>query len=346
VGILMIALVAVRVGTVSGRSLVRAAGHPQAPLRSVGVTLDSGPKGPGQAFRLFQRAGANGIEAPQAWNQLEPRPGHFRLGDVNSIVAGVRPLDTTRIMWIPAAIETTRRSVPAGLRRARWDSRRMLATYRALIARAAPHLSPQVAYISIANEADVYLGAHPRQVGPFMRFARAEIGELRRRLPWAKVGVTVTYSGLVGARPGLARALAQLGNATIVTYYPLGAGYRPRPAASPLADIPAMVALAHGRPLVVQEAGYPSASSLHSSPFAQAAFVRNVFDAWNRTPRAIPFLSFYTLFDPPARECGQTEALAFLCSLGLRDGNGRPKPAWSAFRTGVRSIVADSPGSP
>ena len=67
--------------------------------------------------------------------------------------------------------------------------------------------------------------------------------------------------------------------------------------------------------------------------------MRSVFDAWSRAPGRIPFLSFYSLFDLPAVDCrGRSDQTAFLCSLGLHDRAGRPKPAWRAFRAGVRTV--------
>ncbi len=244
-----------------------------------------------------------------------------------------------QVMVIPAAIETTRRSVPADLRRAPWDSRRMINRYRGLLHRLAPHLSRQVRYLSLANEADVYFSAHPGELPAFLRFARTEISRLHRLDPSLKVGVTVTYSGLTAPRPGIARRLAGLGDASLLTYYPLVGNYRMRAPRAPLREIPKMVRIAHGRPVVLQEAGYSSAPRLGGSPAAQAEFVRNVFAAANRFPRAVPFLSFYTLFDPPARDCpGPSAAVTFFCSLGLHDRDGRPKPAWAAFRSGVREV--------
>jgi hypothetical protein len=310
------------------------------PARAVGVTPDAGPGGEAQAFRLFSAAGANALEAPQPWSTLEPAPGRFRLGDVAALVRGVRSTPAIQVMAIPAAIETTRRSVPPDLHRARWDSRRMIDRYRALLRRLAPHLSRQVHYVSIANEADAYFGAHPCELPAFLRFARSEIAELRRLAPWVKVGVTVTYAGLTSARPRIARKLSALGDIEILTYYPLAGGYRMRSPRAPLHDLPRMVRLGGGRSLVIQEAGYSSAPRLHSSPAAQARFVRNLFAAWDRFPRAIPFLSIYSLFDLPANDCRRgSEAVAFLCSLGLRSRDGRPKPAWRAFRAGVRSAA-------
>ena len=313
--------------------------RPRTPLAAAGVTLSEGRGGQAQAYRLFTRSGANGLEAPQPWSTLEPVPGRYRLGDVRDLVRGVRSVPDDRILLIPAAIETTRRSVPAGLRRLRWDSPRMMASYRRLIDRLAPLLSRQVRYVSIANEADVYLSAHPRQLPAFLHFAAAAIAELHRRVPWAKAGVTVTSTGLVAASPKIAQTLARLGSAAIVTYYPLVGDYRVRSPRSPLHDLPSIVHLAHGHPVVVQEAGYPSSRRLNASPAKQARFVRSVFAAWNHQPRAIPFLSIYTLFDPPSDQCRpQTNQVAFLCSLGLRTYASHAKPAWRQFVAGVHSI--------
>ena len=89
---------------------------------------------------------------------------------------------------------------------------------------------------------------------------------------------------------------------------------------------------------VLQEAGYSSAPQLGSSPSAQASFVRNVLSAANRTPAAIPFVSFYALLDEPAVQCrDHSDAVTFFCSLGLNRSDGRPKPAWAAFRKGIRA---------
>lgn len=320
-------------------TLAWAAAHPErSGERATGVTLDAGPGGEAEAFEEFLGAGANAIEAPQAWNELEPARGRYRLGDVASIVSGLRSTAGMRIMLIPAAIETSRRSVPSYLGHERWDGRAMIGGYRRLLRRLAPHLSRQVRYVSIANEADVYFSAHPRELPAFLRFARAEIAEVRRLVPGAKVGVTVTYAGLTAAHPLIARTLARLGDATIVTYYPLVDGYRMRAPRAPLRDLPRMVRIAAGRPLVIQEAGYSSSPRLGGSPERQATFVRSVFKARERVLRAIPFLSFYTLFDPPASQCrGNSDAVAFLCSLGLHYRSGKPKPAWAAFEAGIRA---------
>lgn len=52
------------------------------------------------------------------------------------------------------------------------------------------------------------------------------------------------------------------------------------------------------RPLVIQEIGYPSHTSL-SSPDRQAAFVRGFFDAWDELGPRLPFANYFMLYDFP-----------------------------------------------
>src|SRR6202000_3231234 len=117
---------------------------PAAGATAVGVTLDSGPGGETEACETFLEAGANAMEAPQPWSELEPSPGRFGLGSVASIVGGVRSSAGMQVMVIPAAVETTERSVPRDLWSARWDSHRMIDRYHRLLRRLAPHLSHRV----------------------------------------------------------------------------------------------------------------------------------------------------------------------------------------------------------
>jgi hypothetical protein len=65
---LVLLTLTVTAGGAAVPALTEAARHTAAPARAVGVTLDSGPGGEVQAYRLFLRAGANAIEAPQPWS--------------------------------------------------------------------------------------------------------------------------------------------------------------------------------------------------------------------------------------------------------------------------------------
>ena len=108
-------------------------------------------------------------------------------------------------------------------------------------------------------------------------------------------------------------------------------GYRMRPPGAPLRDLPRMVRIADGRPLVLQEAGYSSSPRLGGSPSAQATFVRNVFAAWDRSPTAIPSSASTPCSTSPRASVAPTR-------------RPRPSSAPSASATAVAS--RSPPGQP
>jgi len=109
-----------------------------------------------------------------------------------------------------------------------------------------------------------------------------------------------------------------------------------------------MVDLAKGRPLILQEVGYPSSAILSSSDQKQAQFVTQVFRAWKANGNRIPFLNFFLLHDLPTQSCielakyyglpSDRNFQSFLCSLGLRQSDGRPKLAWTSLMDAVRKV--------
>lgn len=311
--------------------------------RVVGLTLNPGTAGQHAATKLFAQSGATGLEAAESWSTLESSPGRFDFTDVDSIVAGVASQPDDRVLMVVGSVETTHRSTPADLSAAVWNSARLETRYHALVDALVPHLSRQVAYVSVGNEADVYLDRHPHQANAYRAFVADAIGYWHRKAPWVKVGVTVTFNGLTRHS-----SLTDLGDVVIVTYYPLGAHFQVRAPTSPAIDIPRVVAAAGGRPVVVQEAGYPTASRLGSSTAAQARFVDALFQAWNAAAAHIPFLDVFSLHDFAPAWCrsqiasyglpGNLDGQAYLCSLGLRHHDGSPKPAWAHFVTHARQV--------
>lgn len=66
-----------------------------------------------------------------------------------------------------------------------------------------------------------------------------------------------------------------------------------------------------------------------------------VFRAWKAHENRIPFLNFFLLHDMPPQMCDELTKYydlpnnlnfrSYLCSLGLRQSDGRPKLAWTAL---------------
>jgi hypothetical protein len=132
-----------------------------------------------------------------------------------------------------------------------------------------------------------------------------------------------------------------------MTYYPLGARFVPRPPDTANADIAQMVSMAAGRPLVLQEVGYPSSTRLSSSEGVQAEFATRVMAAWHAAGPKIPLLNWFALHDLTTEVCdtftryyalpGDANFAAYLCTLGLRRADDAPKPSWQAFIDAARA---------
>ena len=131
----------------------------------------------------------------------------------------------------------------------------------------------------------------------------------------------------------------------ILTYYPLQGDSQVLPATSPATDIPLMLSLAGGKPVVLQEAGYPSGAPNASSEASQQQFVVDLFQAWHTAGNSLPFLSYFALYDFDQTTCaalgtyyGSADPafLSYLCTLGLRHSDGSAKPAWGAFVTAAQ----------
>jgi hypothetical protein len=292
------------------------------------------------AIDLVVQAGARGSFLSWTWKALEPRPGVFKLDEVKE---GLPYMGNTRGLDVLVALQvinTTSKEVPSDLAATPFDADIMKMRFHALLDALRPHLNRRVKYLSIGNEVDVYLTAHPQEWDAYKKFYRDGLAYVHAVAPWVKVGVTVTYDGAAGQKGQIAD-LNSASDIFILTYYPLGARFLPRGPDAPMTDIPRMAALARRLPLVLQEVGYPSSPVLSSSELKQAQFVTGVFRAWNVSSSRIPFLNYFLLHDFPPQLCEELARYyglphdrnfqAFLCSLGLHYADGKPKSAWSAL---------------
>jgi hypothetical protein len=292
------------------------------------------------AFDLAWNSGCRGQYNSFQWSKLEPQPGSFVLKDLTGGVQYLGHRGFGLYLSIQM-INTTSREVPSDLATESFDSAKMQGRFHALIDAIAPNLDSHVLYFGFGNEVDVYLDKHPDEWPAFQTFFEDARAYLTARAPWIKVGSTCTFDGARGAAAAGCARLAAAADVAIYTYYPLDAGFMPRPASSAGPDLAKMVELAAGKPLVLQEVGYPSSAMLGSSEQAQADFVTAVIAAWRPRAAAIPFFSYFLLHDFSPTLCdqfvkyygasGSQSFREYLCSLGLRQTDGTAKRGWDAF---------------
>jgi hypothetical protein len=317
---------------------------PSGRVLSISATprLDPAP-GPADfltAFQMAYDAGARGAFSSWTWATLEPSAGRFDLKKaIDDLEFQGRGRNMVLLVGIQA-INTTAKETPSDLATTTFDAPEMTARFHALINALLPNLDSHVRYISIGNEVDVYLAAHPAEWDAYQVFLEDGIAYVHSVAPWIRVGTTVTFGGASGANGDHIATLTRKSDILILTYYPLQANFAALPPASPDTDFPRMLRLAGDRPVVLQEVGYPSAESLSSSEQAQAEFVTSVFRAWAAEGERIPFLNYFALHDFSPALCGQmmdyyglheVNFEAYLCSLGLRRTNGDAKAAWQTF---------------
>ena len=316
-------------------------------VAAISANPSSEQRDPLTPFTLAARAGARGTFMAFSWSELEPSAGRFRLAPIGVL----RTLGVERDLKLLLGIEpvnTASRETPPDLEDAGWDSPLLRARFRALIDALLPSLNRNVAYLSIGNEVDVYLARHPGEWAAYTRFYEDAVAYVHKVAPWLEVGVTSTWSGAVRSQRRRVARLNRSSDVEILTYYPLERDLRVRRAQAPLVDFPRMLQAAAGRPLVLQEVGYPASPLLASSPRRQALFVKTVFAAWHRAGARVPFLNFLLMHDLDRDACGRIarlqgrpdneRLLAYLCTLGLRRANGEAKLAWSEFARGASAL--------
>ncbi|HKV05306.1 MAG TPA: hypothetical protein VJO53_09395 [Candidatus Acidoferrales bacterium] len=292
------------------------------------------------AAALVRGAGVRGTIQTDTWSVLEPAPGQYALQDLQNGLNFAASQGLQAYVGIQV-INTVPKTVPSDLMGVNWNDPQMESRFHALLDAILPLLGNQVTYLSIGNEVDVYLTAHPAEWTSYEGFYEDALAYIHQKSPGIRVGVTTTFTGASGAARANVALLNSRSDLWIFTYYPLGAGFVPNSPQSPLTDFPTMLTLAGTKDVALQEVGYPSSTAISSSEANQASFVTAFFQAWQNTGQRIPFLSFFLLHDLTPSICSQLNAYygvppdpafqAYLCTLGLRHDDDTLKPAWAAF---------------
>lgn len=301
------------------------------------------------AYTLASSSGVRGTDMGDMWSVLEPQAGVYGVSSYSAILTNPLVASYTAFAFEVQTINTTIKSTPQDLLAVPFDSPTMTARFHALIDAFAPVFADsRVPYIVVGNEVDVYLAQHPGEWATYTTFYDDAVAYIHQKLPGKKVCFSATFAGASGAQQANVAALAQASDVWDLTYYPLGANFTVLSPTSPATDLPRMVALAGGKPVILQEVGYPSAALLGSSEALQAQFVTSVFQSWQPLEAKIPFLCVFQL-DDTAQATAQAYAqqqgmaananfLAYVTSLGIRNADDTPKQGFAAFLAGVASL--------
>jgi hypothetical protein len=298
------------------------------------------------AFDLAHGAGARGELVTSTWKDLEPAAGAL---DVSSFVDQI-DYAHSRMPTIFVGIQlinTVAKEVPADLADSAFDGAVMRTRFHALIDALATALPGKITYLSIGNEVDGYLES-TGQWTQYRAFYEDALDYAHAKMPGVRVGVTGGYDGVVGSLRAQMAALNTRSDVIMLTYYPIGADFRVGAPTIARTAFPAILAAAGGKPVVIQELGYPASPLLGSSDAQQAAFFADAIDQWSKIDGGrMPFVNLFLLHDFTTEECdllghyygipNNAQFEAFLCTLGLRLADGTPRPAWQTVVNSARA---------
>jgi len=300
-------------------------------------------------YQAIYAAGARGAQTAAPWSSLETAPNTYSLTMVSNPYFGLNALAgygfTSILVNIPI-VAIASRTMPADIATNNFNDQAVKDRYHALIDSVLPYLNDSVKYISLGNEVDTYFSTHTSELAAYKELiedARSYIHSLK---PGIKVGVTTTFDGATLTQTSDVASLNANMDIIILTYYPTGTNFIVRNPATVSGDMAAMVSIAAGKPLVLQEWGYPSSSVLSSSEQMQADFITNTFSSWNLYgSERIPFISFFKRRDWDPAFCttltGQSSGqnfYEFMCSLGLLNNSGTEKSAYTTLAAELFNI--------
>ncbi|MDX1992102.1 MAG: hypothetical protein SF029_06920 [bacterium] len=329
------------------------------------VTIEYGEVAPGaedtldDAFFEIVQAGSDTYALSMWWSLMQPINQTVDLEELQGFLEIMRVLNLQPYFVMPT-IDTVQLALPpefvdandstqlaAGVH---FNSSEVLESLGTLLDELVPLLMEyNTFYLSVGNEVDAWLSAHPDEIEPFLEFVSFARERVQQLAPDLAVGVTMTYGGAM-TYPDLLADLIAVSDVIAFTYYPLNADFTVQDPSVVEEDMAALVEMISPMPVVLQEVGYPSgylrSPNNGSSGEMQAEFVSNFFDALEAHPE-IRFASFLHLGEWSDATCDefagyyQLELSAFreyLCSLGLREYNGDAKPGYAVFVERLRQL--------
>ncbi|CAN5492999.1 hypothetical protein BH11CYA1_BH11CYA1_12840 [soil metagenome] len=307
------------------------------------------PKDQTNALKMCVDAGVTGIFYGGTWADLEPSKGTYSLTQLGKTLKYSPKLK--RFLGVQV-FDITTKNMPTDLTKSKLDSPKVVARFAQLMARLKKATGGNIAYLSIGNEADVYLSKHPKDVDTFMKFFALAKKEVVKAFPGCKVGITLRAENMLnGKEPSaLAKQLLAESDVVMLNYYPIE-NYKPKKPQQIEADMQTLTKIADGKSIVFQEIGYPSSPKLGSSDKNQADFIELAFKEIRNNPQ-VEFANFFALHDLTPAICdflaehytiSSKDYRQAMQSIGLRKSSGKARPSWDAMKKGLAEKPAVKP---
>ncbi len=298
-------------------------------------------------YKTIRAIGARGAQTAAPWGSLNPTGTTYDLATISNPYFGLSKLSSygyeTIFLNIPI-IAVGSRSMPADIATLSFSDPMVRARFHALIDVIKDQINNQVKYIALGNEVDTYFSTHAAEWSAYKSLVEDAKTYLKAIKPNVIVGVTTTFDGATSKFISQVKDLNANMDAVMLTYYPITSGFIPREPSTVAGDVVKMVDAGGGKPLVLQEWGYPSSTSLGSSEAKQAEFIYNsLVELEKQGVSKFPYVSFFKHRDWNESHVqaitGQKSGQAFfefMSSLGMKKNDGSSKAAFLVVQNWIK----------
>ncbi|OGW51409.1 MAG: hypothetical protein A2Z50_07045 [Nitrospirae bacterium RBG_19FT_COMBO_42_15] len=303
------------------------------------------------AYDQAMALGVREVSISLDWRILEPTVGNY--DDTLPVIINVfYPNKSGDITLVLRPLDTSGPRLPAGLTGLAFNNPAVITAFENFLTHLHAQLttlngSGKLKWIHVGNEIDNTLGSDPIQWSQWETFFNA--AKIRIESLWGTqvvVSSVIQFGALsnINTRTHYLNFLPNLDSA-VLTYYPLNADFTVRPPSTVAADFDFIVSIISGKPILLQECGYPSSTINNSSETLQADFISAVFNAWDTHRDRINLIDFSWQYDVSEATVDQwvidygmsghpneNEFKHYLWTLGLSNYDGSEKIALQRLR--------------
>jgi len=299
-------------------------------------------------------AGARGLVVEVEWEQLLSEEGWEPLTRLATFLARERK---QLLLSIPV-VEARADRRPEALRSVAWSSVVIRARIHDLIDQVFGRLGPDVTYLSLGMEVDLFIDAKPSVASEFATAMAEGIAYActhPKRTTKTLVGVTWSTKAWQ-AQLGVERSLLTgVSDVVLLAHHGMEGTQQAQTVDAAVVQIREAIEAIEafgGKPAVLHRVA-GSSKGVGTTAADQAELVKQVFAVVQEKRARVPFVGVAALHDPSPESCqafaqarvpstssDASGLYAFWCSVGLRDAHGVPKDSFGAFLHGAATFLS------
>ncbi|MBK8252872.1 MAG: hypothetical protein IPK82_09410 [Polyangiaceae bacterium] len=238
---------------------------------------------------------------------------------------------------------------PAELSTFAWNAPETVATAEAAVDTLLTNAGNSARFFTFGRQVDVYLSDHPDERPGFVAFAKALCAYTKAHPGAPKdLAVGVGFSTSAPKNEAAWSDLIDFEDVIDFSYFPGIDTFAPSAAADVAATLFQLAETVGKKTIVLSQVGFSTNPFSGGSTDAQQKFFTTLFGAVIAQRSRFALVNVVELHDAPTSSCAQWATdqgdtadgplAAYVCSLGLFEQDGSPRPAWNAVLSGSAAL--------